>query len=228
MKSSSTLASLRAFNFSTCHQHTRPGWMERWLTLTIRSGANNSAARCPILTESRRPRRPSLAYHMQCVRSQILSTEKASCIYVRGMKSSDAHRLVLHGPMPPLLCALCRLLFTIHRATLRLDCLTLKLCVSASADGATRYRLGHYHGGWVCERALPRSVFTTRTNSRRGPTPSVKLIPRAKYASKIYSEVYNCNETITVGSLSQWVAFSVQSVFATLTTGSLSSCVEQI
>jgi hypothetical protein len=52
---------------------------------------------------------------MQCVRSQILSTETASVVYVRGgMKSSDAHRLVLHGPMPPLLSALCRLLFTIH------------------------------------------------------------------------------------------------------------------
>lgn len=64
---------------------------------------------------------------------------------------------------------------SIHRATLRLDCLTLKLgwvsgwwCYSLSSRSLS-------HGG--CERVSERShaLPTTRTNSSRGPTPSVKL-----------------------------------------------------
>lgn len=58
----------------------------------------------------------------------------------------------VHGPMLPLLC---RLLFTIHPSTGQLCGLIASRSNldESPADGATRYRLGHYHTAAVSERA---------------------------------------------------------------------------
>lgn len=90
-------------------------------------------------------------------------------------------------------------------------------------------------GWWCCSlssRSLSRrlsvwasshgSVFTTRTNLSRGPTPSVKF--RLREMTGRFTRRCNWNETITVSRLSQWVAFSVCTRFFVLfATGSLSS-----